>query len=308
MCYSAMRNPIGGYIGLVTYKGFNRPDALITAIELKSLIDSKNSNLVIITVAKTTDYRFGHIPGAIHLWRSDYEMHKDAPFPFDGMMLSRPEFEKFARKIGVNNDSVVVLYDHQYDATRLWWGFFLFGKTDCRILDGGFQAWKAAGYDTNILAPKTSKSGNFTAKEPHRTLIATMYDVHQAKTNPEIQLWDTREKDEWSGLKLKKGAFCKGRIPWGSPLNWKEFKMPVKKGEKFTAFKPADDIKKVIHKYGIDKNKHQIFYCHSGVRTTQEIFALYLMGWDINKLHNYDGSWVEWSYYKENPVAIGECK
>ena len=52
-------------------------------------------------------------------------------------------------------------------------------------------------------------------------------------------------------------------------------------------------------------NKDQVFYCQSGVRTTTHIFSLYLMGWDLDRLHNYDGSWIEWSYYEQNPIKSG---
>ena len=27
------------------------------------------------------------------------------------------------------------------------------------------------------------------------------------------------------------------------------------------------------------------------------------MGWDVDRLRNYDGSWLEWSYDARNPVA-----
>jgi 3-mercaptopyruvate sulfurtransferase SseA len=40
------------------------------------------------------------------------------------------------------------------------------------------------------------------------------------------------------------------------------------------------------------------------VRTTTHIFTLYMLGWDITKLGNYDGSWIEWSYHKDNPVVV----
>ena len=47
------------------------------------------------------------------------------------------------RSLGVDNDSKVVLYDHKYDSTRVWWAFFKNGKKDIRILDGGIAGWKA---------------------------------------------------------------------------------------------------------------------------------------------------------------------
>jgi thiosulfate/3-mercaptopyruvate sulfurtransferase len=290
------------------YKGYEKGDALITAQELKQLIDAKDPKLLILAVADAASYRLpGHIPGAIRVWRPDYEIPQGTKYPFEGMMLEQAEFQTFARKFGVNNDTKLVIYDHQYDATRVWWGFFLFGK-EARVLDGGFQAWKAAGYDTDTLAPSDPPAGNFTAKAPNARLTAVMADVAAAEKDANIQLWDTREKTEWTGEELKKGAYRKGRIPWAKFFNWKEFKKPVVEGEKFTEFKPAADAVAVLQKFGVDKAKDQIFYCQSAVRTTTHIFVMYMLGWDMNKLRNYDGSWIEWSFHEKNPLVVDPPK
>ena len=55
----------------------------------------------------------------------------------------------------------------------------------------------------------------------------------------------------------------------------------------------------------MDRQQTHIFYCQSGVRSTTAIFALYLMGWSPERLFNYEGSWLEWSYYDQNPVLTG---
>jgi thiosulfate/3-mercaptopyruvate sulfurtransferase len=286
------------------YKGFERGEALISAEELNKLIEAKDPKLVVIAVQKGVSYKLGHIPGALNVWRSDYEPKKGEPYPFGGMMLDQAAFEEFARKLGIDNDSKVVIYDDKYDATRLWWAFYMYGKTDIRILDGGYQAWKAAGYDVDmaIFNPSAEATGDFVAKPRREAIIASMDDVKKAETDSGIQLWDTREKKEWTGEELKKGAFRKGRIPWAEFLNWKEFKEPVAEGENPTLFKNASEVEKVVKKYGMDPGNKHIFYCQSGVRTTTEMFALYLLGWDIDHLANYDGSWIEWSYHEENPI------
>jgi thiosulfate/3-mercaptopyruvate sulfurtransferase len=286
------------------YKGYERGDVLISAQELKQLIDAKDPKLLIVAVANVAEYRLpGHVPGAIRIWRPDYEIPVGQKYPFEGMMLERAEFEAFARKIGVNNDTKLVIYDHQYDATRVWWGFMLYGKV-ARVLDGGFQAWKAAGFDTDTFAPSAPPAGDFTAQAPKPRMTALMEDVYRAEKDANIQLWDTREPSEWSGAELKKGAFRKGRIPWAKFFNWKEFKKPVAQGEAFTEFKPAAEAQQVLATFGVDRNKDQIFYCQSGVRTTTHIFVMYMLGYDMAKLRNYDGSWIEWSYHEKNPITI----
>jgi len=286
------------------YKGFARGDALITVEELKGLMDAEDPKLVVIAVAKPESYKLGHIPGSLNVWRPDYEPSEGEPWPYEGMILDRGAFQEFARGLGVDNDSKVVLYDEKYDATRLWWAFYLYGKTDVRVLDGGYQAWKAAGYDVDrsLFAAKADEAGDFTAAPRNENLYASMDEVWMSKDGGDYQLWDTRENDEWTGEKMKKGAYREGRIPWAKFQNWKEFKVAVEEGEAPTAFKSADEIQKVIDSYGMDQGKTQLFYCQSGVRTTTNMFALYLMGWDPDKLANYDGSWIQWSYFEKNPV------
>ena len=43
------------------------------------------------------------------------------------------------------------------------------------------------------------------------------------------------------------------------------------------------------------------------VRTTQLIFGLARAGWPLERLKNYDGSWVEWSHLAlAEEIATGE--
>jgi thiosulfate/3-mercaptopyruvate sulfurtransferase len=299
---------VGPAVAGEKYKGFERGEALITPQELKQLMDANDPKLVLIGVVKgglTGSFTRGHIPNAYSVWRPDYTAAEGEPYPFGGMMMNAADFQKFARSLGIDNDSKVVIYDEKYDATRLWWGFYLYGKTDVRILDGGYEGWKAAGYDTEMGTglERGTKAGNFVAEPRESQMVGSMDDVWRAKTDDTIQLWDTREPDEWSGEKLKKGAFRKGRVPWATFLSWKDFRKKVNDAP--TEFKTAAEIEKVIAEHGIDKNKQQVFYCQSGVRTTTHIFALYLMGWDMDQLHNYDGSWIEWSFHEKNPVETG---
>lgn len=290
------------------YKGFERGEALITPQELKGLMDAKDRDLVLIGVVKgglTGSFTRGHIPGAYSVWRPDYTTSAGEPYPYEGMVKNAAEFQNFARSLGIDNDSKVVIYDEKYDATRLWWAFFLYGKTDVRILDGGYEGWKEAGYDTEMGGgmDKGSKTGNFVAELREGAMVASMADVWRAKSDETLQVWDTREPDEWSGDTLKKGAYRKGRVPWAEFLSWKDFR--VKVNDAPTEFKTAAEVQTVIKKNKISMDKAQIFYCQSGVRTTTHIFMLYLMGWDMDQLLNYDGSWIEWSYYEANPVESG---
>jgi thiosulfate/3-mercaptopyruvate sulfurtransferase len=284
------------------YKGFARGESLITVEELKRLLDARDPKLVVLAVVEPASYRTGHIPAAINVWRPDYEHKVGQPYPFEGMLLDREGFQKFARELGIDSDSKVVVYDEKYDAVSLWWAFHLYGKTDVRVLDGGYPAWKAAfpGTDTPGARAKGEKTGNFVARPRRSGWVAGMDDVRRAQAQKRVRVWDAREPAEWSGAEKKGSARRAGRVPWAGFQNWSEYRVEI--DGKPTGFKSAAEVRQVIDRFKMDRRDDHIFYCQSGVRSTTAIFALWLMGWDPDHLYNYEGSWLEWSHHDGNPV------
>ncbi len=288
------------------YKGFARGEALITAEELNHLLNAKDPKLIVLAVVEPGSYMVGHIPTSINIWRPDYEHKVGQPYPFEGMLLDREGFQGFARTLGIDNDSKVVVYDEKYDATSVWWAFHLYGKTDLRVLDGGYPAWKAIrpGTDTPCARAKGRKTGDFVAKQRGSGWLAGMDDVRRGEARKRVHVWDTREPEEWSGAEKKGSARRAGRVPWATFQSWKEYRVEV--DGKPTGFKSAPEIRQVIDRFKMDPRDEHIFYCQSGVRSTTAVFALWLMGWDPDRLYNYEGSWLEWSYHESNPVLTGE--
>ena len=201
----------------------------------------------------------------------------------------------------------------RYDATRVWWAFFLYGKTDVRVLDGGLGAWEAAGFPTEhgqaprapstVSGPRGGSSRGFVAAEPGRAgaAVATMEEVRAAsQPGGSAQPWDDdRGTGEWTGVVQLGAASRAGRIPGARRARWQDFRVLPQGGQ----FVSAAAARAAVAALGMDRGRPQIFYCQSGVRTTQLIFVLYLLGWDTAKLRNYDGSWLEWSYYTQNPIV-----
>jgi thiosulfate/3-mercaptopyruvate sulfurtransferase len=289
-----------------TYKGFERGESLIPVQELKRLMDAKDPKLVVLAIVEPVSYMAGHIPASVNVWRADYELKVGEPYPFDGMLLERDGFQSFARGLGIDSDSKVVVYDEKYDAPRLWWAFYLYGKTDVRVLDGGYPAWKAAGYevDMSLSRGKGERTGNFVAKERRPGWVANMDDVRRGQASRQVRVWDAREPEEWTGAQKKGNARRAGRVPWAAFQSWKEYRQEV--NGKPAGFKTAAEVQQVIDKFKMDPRDDNVFYCHSGVRSTTGVFVLYLMGWDPDRLRNYDGSWLEWSHHQGNPVLTGQ--
>jgi len=284
------------------YKGFPRGNTLITVQELKYLLDAGDPSLVVIAAEGSVGYRTGHIPGAYQLDRPDYEAPPDTQNGVKGNIIDAAGFTELARRIGINRDSTVVVYDAKYDATRLWWAFTYYGKDHVRVLDGGIKAWKEAGYPVEILAHDApAQPGNFVAAVALPHLRVDTADIAAIRHHPAAQLWDNRSIEEFTGEKQEKGAFRAGRIPGSRHCEWTLFK----KRENSAEWLPAAEVQRLLSKLGFNPEKEQYFYCQSGVRTTQVLFALYLSGWQLEKLHNYDSSWIGWSKDTSLPLEAG---
>jgi thiosulfate/3-mercaptopyruvate sulfurtransferase len=66
-------------------------------------------------------------------------------------------------ELGVSDDSRVVLYDANYSvwAARVWWMLRWIGFDRAALLDGGLNAWTAAGHPLST-EPSNRPPGNLT--------------------------------------------------------------------------------------------------------------------------------------------------
>jgi thiosulfate/3-mercaptopyruvate sulfurtransferase len=265
-------------------------------------MQAKDPKLIVIAVASKTEYYSGHIPGALHIWRPDYEADPKTQGGVTDNLIQPEGYTMLMQKLGVEPDSKVVVYDHKYDATRIWWGFYYYGKTDVRILDGGIKAWTKAGFSTDLGAGgKAARPGTWVAKITYPTWRVDTPEIMVLKDRTDAQLWDVREDWEFCGSKIKEGAFRAGRIPWGVQADY----VLVKMKENHSEWQPAAEVKKTMERLGFDSGKQQYFYCQSGVRSTNWLSTLYALGWPMEKLHNYDGSWIAWSMDEKLPIEKG---
>ena len=268
-------------------------DPLISVRELHALCASTLEAPILIGVLPSWRFAVHHLPGSLQVWRPEITEADGA------RLISAIGFQRWARSLGIGSRSRVVLWDECYDAPRLWWAFQVYGKSDVQVLDGGLQAWRAAGLPLKRGWPSHPLGqGDFSVSAGSGFAIADRQLVLQSCADHSSQLWDSRDSCEWEGRRRLSGATRAGRIAWAQHLNWRVFRRDAPYDLRFRS---RSSLAACLDDFDLNHTARQIFYCQSGVRTTTAILGLYRLGWDPEQLLNYDGSWREWSREPDPP-------
>lgn len=264
-------------------------------IEVDELLKIYNhSTIKILDFRKPKFYTAEHIIGAVNIWRTDIE---NSAYPYGGMMASKEQIEHLFSNLGINTKDTIVIYDNNglCDSARLWWILHYYGFTNVKLLHGGIDEWKL---NKGKISNERSKVKKTTFKLPD--IAPEKYFVSKDKVlealNTNTIIIDTRTDDEYSGKRQKNGAFKGGRILNSTSIDW--CKAIDYNGDK--KFKSITDLTKIYSDF-ISKQDTIIVYCHSGVRSAHTTFVLtQLLGYE--NVLNYDGSWIEWSYFDNLPT------
>ncbi|TGV00272.1 sulfurtransferase [Flavivirga rizhaonensis] len=254
------------------------------------------SNIKIIDFRKPEAFLKEHLVNAINIWRTDIE---DNSLPYKGIIASRSKIEALFSRLGIKQEDDLVIYDDSgaCDSSRLWWLLKNYGFHNVKILNGGLTAWKhKKGRLTSNFIKYDTSNFKFPLKK-EMTLYASLEDIKSLIIDENTMLLDTRNKDEFSGKRQKKGASRGGHIPNSILLDWAHA-VNFNTTKKFKSYK---DLLDLYQSKGITKEKEIYVYCHSGVRSAHTTFVLTeLLGY--KNVKNYDGSWIEWSFNKDLPV------
>jgi 3-mercaptopyruvate sulfurtransferase SseA len=263
------------------------------------------------------EYAAGHVPGAVHLDTHAIET------PTTWNRRSPEELEAALLAHGITHDKLVVVYGRDTDphpdetkpgrhagqiaATRAAAILMYAGVEDVRLLDGGYDAWVAAGYEVETAPNIPVPAGDFGAPIPSRPEF--FIDLEEAKellADPKGELVSIRSWPEFIGATSGYNYIePKGRIAgavWGNGGS---------DAYHMQHYRNVDNTMRAYHEIasnwqgvGITADKRIAFYCGTGWRASETLFYAYLMGW--NHVAVYDGGWLEWSGDPSNPTEVGE--
>jgi thiosulfate/3-mercaptopyruvate sulfurtransferase len=210
--------------------------------------------------------------------------------------LPHPEaFALACRKLGVNNNSTIVVYDNIgiYASPRVWWMFKSMGHKSIAVLDGGLPAWKNKNYPTESIQTQELPEGNFKAVF-NSNFQKKASQILENITSKKAVVIDARSNGRFCGLVPETRENLKsGHIPNAVNLPFLE----VLKDGKFLL---STEISAIFKKLNIDKQP-KIFTCGSGLTACIIMLASEIISEDNHFL--YDGSWTEWGQLEGVPIT-----
>lgn len=275
---------------------------LVDAATLKSHLDDPKW-LVVDTRHQLADpghgeraYAEAHIPGAVFL-----HCDRDLSGPMTGRNGRHPlpdpvRLAVRCGEIGIAPQVQVVVYDDAQGmiAGRLWWLLRWLGHDKVALLDGGLQAWQAAGGQLTAVLP-TLQPCRFTPRL--RDGLVEADDVLARLETPHMHLVDARSPDRFRGENETIDPVG-GHIP--GAIN-RFFRDNLQADGRF---KPAAELRAEWLALLAGVQPAQVVHqCGSGVSACHNMLAMEIA--DLPGSRLYAGSWSEWCSDCGRPVAQG---
>jgi thiosulfate/3-mercaptopyruvate sulfurtransferase len=256
-------------------------------------------------------YRKAHIPGAVYAnldtALSDQGViepdgtHRPHPDAASGGRHPLPSREKFAiwlSSVGFANTMQAVVYDRNASnfCGRLWWMLKWAGHDAVAVLDGGLQAWQAAGGEVTDRAETSHFQSNFKLGTELRSLATTKV-VERSLGKKSQTIIDARSGPRYRG-EVEPFDPVAGHIP--GALN----RPSTENNEADGKFKPPAQLKAEFEQLLAGRDPGTVVHhCGSGVSAVPNLLAMEIAG--LGKSALYAGSWSEWGSDPKRPVEKG---
>lgn len=303
---------------LARYKHLVPPEWVKAVVDGKTPMEHPGKNTVIVHAhyRNRDAYLTGHIPGAIDMDTLALESAET------WNRRSPAELEEALTQHGITADTTVLIYGKfmwpdnadefpgsaagHIGAIRNAFIMMYAGVKDVRVMNGGFQSWKDAGYEIATDDVPKSPVAAFGANIPQQPQLAV--DVLQAKEMLAAKNADLVCVRSWPEYIGEVSGYNyiekKGRIPGAIFGNCGSdaYHMENYRNVDHT-IREAQEVEEIWKEAGITPKKHLAFYCGTGWRGSEAFYNAWLMGWP--KVSVFDGGWFEWSNNPKNPFETG---
>jgi thiosulfate/3-mercaptopyruvate sulfurtransferase len=220
---------------------------------------------------------------------------KNSPLPHT--LPSPQTFTQEAQKLGINQDSTVVVYDSTgiYSAPRAWFMLKGMGHANAYVLDGGLPAWAQAGGEiVPFLTEENFAKGNFVAHYQAAMFCDSQYVLAAIEDKAQLVI-DARSEERFLGkVEEPRAGLRRGHIPNAANI-------PFTKVQSNNKMLETSELQMLFEQVA-NKDQTLVFSCGSGVTACVVALGANLAGY--TKLKIYDGSWSEWGQPSNLPVSV----
>ena len=257
-----------------------------------------NEKLRIVDLSRSSVYDQLHIPHAIHVKPKQLLRQEEQA---SGLLPDIEGLQALIEYLNISPDHHLVAYDDEGGAWagRLIWNLHCFGFENTSLLNGGIHAWLAAGFPTSSEVEKLAPVAHLVEiNQAHIDQYRIEYPALLEKVkNNNIQVWDCRTEDEYTGLRL--AARRGGHIPNARHFEWST----ALNRENHLKLHPLERTQQRLEQLGFNLNEPVVVYCQSHHRSGLAYILGRLLNWNIQA---YDGAWSEWGNRLDSPIITGE--
>ena len=248
----------------------------------------KRPDLTIIDARAERMFLRGHIPGAVYLDARNINADGQGA----RQLVDPGDLANLLQGLGVGPGPVVVYGARGgSDSAHVWWTLVAMGMVEVWILDGGIEAWIAAGLPTAAGGQVPSPAATLIGLSPDPGSWIDLAEIQDRVGDDNLLMLDTRAEEEFTGedLMSDRGGHIPGAalLPWDALLTGDpQVLRPL--AELQAKMAGALDVAEVAT------------YCQSGVRAAHTYAVLKMLGHPRPRL--YLGSWEEWGNDANVPI------
>lgn len=276
----------------------------ISPLDLHEILDNKN--LVILDASIPP---IGNMLPPKHSWPKfcilharRFDLNQDFSEPKSHLPHTMPSavyFELAARKLGINQQSQIVVYDDLglFSAARAWYMFRAMGHKNIAVLEGGLPYWlqlnnPVVNARAECWEEKTHLIGDFIAQEKV-DFFSDCSEVQRVTRSKAALILDARVNRRFIGVDAEPRAGVRsGHMPNAKNLPYTDL---CEQGR----LKPTEELQQIFATIN-PKQQAMIMSCGSGVTACVLALAANICGYANVRV--YDGSWSEWGSRSDTVV------